>query len=175
MVDEQGLLLSNLKAHCFYNRFSEKYCPSFPHTGNDFVYNSNVLYLHRLSQASCILGAWAHSRAAVWWAAEGLRGEAMCAPWRAGELWPVSDHVLTETQFHLQDGEGLWGAATGHDQRAATVTSAQIHEAAQMVKRSVPIHLWSPSLMFFPSHQTNTWRTPREQVNQEVTASCWQN
>lgn len=52
----------------------------------------------------------------LWGAAEGLRGEAMCAPWRAGELWPVSDHVLTETQLHLQDGEGLWGAATGHDQ-----------------------------------------------------------
>lgn len=109
----------------------------------------------------------------------------MCAPWRAGELWPFSDHVLTETQFHQQDGEdgvcpahpreGLWGAATRPDQRAEIVTSAQIHEAAQMVKRSVPVHLWSPSLMFFLSHRTNTWRTPREQENQEVMASCWQN
>lgn len=134
MVDEQYLLPSN-KEHTVFTVGFQKYCPSFPHTGNDFVCNSNVLYLHRLSQASRILGTRAHSRAALWWAAEGLRGEAMCAPWRAGELWPFSDHVLTETQFHLQDGEdgvcpahpreGLWGAARRHDQTAETVTSAQ--------------------------------------------------
>lgn len=116
MVDEPCLLLSNLKAHCSYSRFSEKYCPSFPHTGNAFVYNSNVLYLHRLSQASRFLGAWAHSRAACGGQQKGFGVKPCGGPWRAGELWPVSDHVLTETQLHLQDGEGLWGAATGHDQ-----------------------------------------------------------
>lgn len=71
------------------------------------------------------------------------------------------------------------GGAVGRSEKARSDSGDSnqrtIHEAAQMVKRSVPVHLWSPSLMFFPSHQTNTWGTPRQQVNQEVTASCWQN